>query len=108
MDCQTTENKKQRGFAQIMVRGVEMLLVVVLSRVNIHQLCLNTVNLSQVCASEREEHAAHPPTGSKKGKDSDAESRTIKEGRHELTSPSYYCRKNEIHMTYELWLSLPC
>lgn len=88
MDCQTTENKEQRGFAQTMVRGVEMMLVLVLFRVNIHQLCFNTVILSQVCAPEREEHAADTPTGSKKAKDSDAKSRKIKEGWYELTSPS--------------------
>lgn len=43
----------------------------------------NALILSQVCAVERKEHAAHDRAGSKKAKGSDAESREIKEGQYD-------------------------
>lgn len=59
MDCQTTENKKQRGYTQTLVRVFEIMLVLVLRTVNVCFLHLNGVILSQVCAPERKEHATH-------------------------------------------------
>lgn len=55
-----------------------------------HSLAVcNAVFLSQVCAVERKEHAAHTRAASKKAKRSDAESRKIKEGWYDaqVTTP---------------------
>lgn len=48
----------------------------------------NILIVSQVCAVERKEHAAHIGAGSKEAKGSDAESRKSKEGWYDAQATS--------------------